>query len=139
MGRVVQLAAGEMHSLALTDTGEVWSWGDNMMQQCARALDELLLPTPGRIALPLHEGEVVVQISAAGYHGVALTSEGRLFNLGTSGVSSQALDELVRQGDGDGYADEPYYEDDEVPGGAGEYEEEYEESEDVEAEPDMHF
>ena len=81
-GRVAQLAAGEMHTIALSSAGEVWSWGDNMLHQCARALDEPLLPTPGRVLLPLRPKEHVVQISASGYHGLALTNEGRVLAIG---------------------------------------------------------
>eukprot|EP00900_Chrysochromulina_parva_P003581 jgi/Chrpa1/13223/Chrysochromulina_OHIO_Genome00023924-RA len=112
MGPVTQIAAGEMHSLALTATGEVWSWGDNMLQQCARSLHVSLLPTPGRVPLPLHEGERVVSISAAGYHGAALTSLGRVFNLGTSGISSLEAAEEEEGLLDHGFDDEGRYEDD---------------------------
>ena len=71
----VGLAAGELHTLALTASGEIWSWGDNQLLQCARKLKDPLLPLPGRVPLPrLATGERVVGISAAGYHGVATTS-----------------------------------------------------------------
>ena len=34
--RIVAIAAGEVHTLALSSKGEVYSWGDNQLHQCAR-------------------------------------------------------------------------------------------------------
>jgi alpha-tubulin suppressor-like RCC1 family protein len=79
---VQSLAAGELHMIALTEDGELWSWGDNQFRQCARELQQPMLPVPGRVALPLDEDESVAQISAAGYHSIITTSTGRCFTLG---------------------------------------------------------
>ena len=86
------LAAGELHTLALTESGEVWSWGDNQMRQCARELKQPILPTPGRVPLPMRPGEVVASLSASGYHAVAVTSQGRVFTLG-HGIDASFLEE----------------------------------------------
>ena len=83
MPEVRSLAAGELHTLALTTTGEVWSWGDNQLRQCARELKKPVLDTPGRVALPLRPGESVHSISASGYHAVAVTTAGRVLSLGS--------------------------------------------------------
>lgn len=90
LGEVTQLAAGEMHTLALTADGHVWSWGDNQLQQCARALDQPVLLTPGRVPLPLRELEKVTSIAAGGYHGLAVTNMGRVFTIGASTALTDA-------------------------------------------------
>jgi len=78
----VAIASGEMHVLALGTDGELYSWGDNQLEQCGRGLGQSVLPSAGRVALPLAEAERVADISAGGYHGAVLTSAGRLFTIG---------------------------------------------------------
>jgi alpha-tubulin suppressor-like RCC1 family protein len=92
MPAVRRLVAGELHTLALTESGEVWSWGDNQMRQCARELKQPILATPGRVPLPLRPGEAVASLSASGYHAVAVTSLGRVFTLG-HGIDASFVEE----------------------------------------------
>ena len=89
--RVVALAAGEVHSLALTASGAVYTWGDNQLQQCARDLEKPLLVTPGVVKLPLQPGERVTSISAAGYHGAMVTTAGRVLTVGKVILASDAV------------------------------------------------
>ena len=136
---IVGLAAGELHTLALTANGEVWSWGDNQFRQCGRELKEPLLPTAGRVLLPTHEDEgdtdgdgaaqhadgvaaVAAQaVFASGYHGLILTRAGKLIVVGTAVEfdGTTALDAAARGDLSGGFADEYDYEerdDDDIDG-----------------------
>ena len=45
--KVISVAAGSQHSLALTEAGEVFSWGDNSCGQLGRGqVDETLAKQP---------------------------------------------------------------------------------------------
>ncbi|XP_037076922.1 uncharacterized protein LOC119098099, partial [Pollicipes pollicipes] len=77
--RVVRLAAGQYHSLALTDDGRLFAWGWNVFGQCGRSgVADVLSPRPVR-------GLAGVRVSAvaAGYaHSAALTDDGRVLVFG---------------------------------------------------------
>jgi hypothetical protein len=121
---IVAVAAGEVHTLALSASGTLYSWGDNQLHQCARDLLQPLLPTPGVVALPLRAGEYVVGLSAAGYHGAVHTSLGRCLTLGKlialadaalpDGGGADLAEDLAysREDEGGGYGEEPEWADD---------------------------
>mmetsp|Transcript_4761 Transcript_4761/g.12039 ORF Transcript_4761/g.12039 Transcript_4761/m.12039 type:complete len:202 (+) Transcript_4761:52-657(+) len=101
VGAVVQVSAGEMHTLALTDAGEVLSWGSNLQRQCGRNFDEPLLTAPGVVPLKMEEGERVVRVHAGGYRGALVTNTGRLLMLGVGAEhEEQLLDQLEEYVDG---------------------------------------
>lgn len=108
--RIIALAAGEMHTLALGADGAVYTWGDNQMQQGGRDLDQPLLLVPGPVPLQLQLGETVVSISAAGYHATAVTSAGRCFTVGKL-IKSAIFDDIgdpndpLVEGEVDGYGE----------------------------------
>ena len=72
---IAQVAAGDWHGLALTESGMVWAWGSNRSQQCGRrqkhsSPDEtptLVVPAP--VQLDVEIG----QIAAGRSHSLALT------------------------------------------------------------------
>jgi alpha-tubulin suppressor-like RCC1 family protein len=83
-GRIVQLAAGFSHSLVLTSTGELYTFGENQFGQLGRASGsggESANHTPERIVLPGASGQVV-QVAAGYEHSLALTSTGQLYAFG---------------------------------------------------------
>lgn len=106
-GGAVQLASGELHVVALSALGEVYTWGGNSNGQLGRT-SSLVSAVPGRVPLRLREGERAVAVSAGGYHSAVVTSEGRLLMLGRAA----AADEEEAEDDG-GL-------DDDEEGGAGE-------------------
>lgn len=83
---VVQLAAGDGASLALTRDGHLYSFGENLYGELGRALgsgSEAANPTPARVNLPgAGSGERIVQVAAGGAHSLALTSTGQLYAFG---------------------------------------------------------
>jgi alpha-tubulin suppressor-like RCC1 family protein len=84
VGRIAQLAAGSTHSLVLTSTGELYTFGGNQFGQLGRAANlgtEAANRTPERIGVPGASGQVV-QIAAADEQSLALTSTGQLFAFG---------------------------------------------------------
>eukprot|EP00741_Cyanophora_paradoxa_P000678 tig00000430_g653.t1 len=81
--RVVSVACGLAFTLALTDTGEVWSWGNGEFGALGlgTGVRELRLePQPLR---SLWE-QRVVRVAAGGQHAAALTEAGRLFVWGSN-------------------------------------------------------
>jgi alpha-tubulin suppressor-like RCC1 family protein len=82
---VVQLAAGDGASLALTGDGHLYSFGENRYGELGRALgsgSEAANPTPARVNLPGAAGERIVEVAAGGAHSLALTATGQLYAFG---------------------------------------------------------
>jgi Regulator of chromosome condensation (RCC1) repeat/Putative Ig domain len=83
---VVQLAAGDGSSFALTSDGRLYSFGENLYGELGRALgsgSEAANPTPARVNLPgAGAGERIVEVAAGGAHSLALTSTGQLYAFG---------------------------------------------------------
>ena len=83
-GGVVQVAAGEEHSLAVTSTGQLYAFGDNYFGQLGNATNNGTSnpnPTPALVSLPGATGGVV-QVAAGGGHSLAVTSAGQLYAFG---------------------------------------------------------
>lgn len=72
--RIVQLAAGSHHSMALTSDGGVVAWGSNLEGQLGLPENSGLVYKPMKIPIP----EPVKEISAGYYHSVFLTGNGCL-------------------------------------------------------------
>jgi alpha-tubulin suppressor-like RCC1 family protein len=84
VGRVAALAAGSTHSLVLTSTGELYTFGENQFGQLGRTTNsgtESANRVPGRVSLPGASGQVV-QIAAGVEQSLALTSTGQLYAFG---------------------------------------------------------
>ncbi|MCM1297026.1 MAG: hypothetical protein NC311_15920, partial [Muribaculaceae bacterium] len=85
---IVALAAGQYHTLALSDKGEVWSWGLNSDGQLG--LESLsnywvnVNSTPKKVKGPLGEGYLnnVTMISAGGNASAALKGDGTVWTWG---------------------------------------------------------
>ena len=83
-GPVTQVAAGEIHSLALTSTGQLYAFGQNRFGQLGNATNDKTEepnPTPTLVSLPGASGPAV-QIAAGSFHSLALTSTGELYAFG---------------------------------------------------------
>ncbi len=81
--RVVAIAAGDRHSLALTARGEVFAWGANDSGQLGVASGG---PSDGRASpLPVAiAGKPIVAISAGGAHSLAVDIEGTVYAWGAN-------------------------------------------------------
>ncbi|XP_018046715.1 PREDICTED: X-linked retinitis pigmentosa GTPase regulator [Atta colombica] len=78
--RIVQLAAGSHHSMALTSDGEVVAWGSNLEGQLGLSEISGLIYKPMKIPI----SEPVKEISAGYYHSVFLTESGLIYICGES-------------------------------------------------------
>ena len=97
-GRVVQIAAGLFHSLALTSTGQLYAFGNNYYGQLGNATNngtENPSPTPALVGLPGASGPVI-QIAGGFYHSLALTSTGQPYAFGRN--SSGQLGSVTNSG-----------------------------------------
>jgi alpha-tubulin suppressor-like RCC1 family protein len=76
---VSAVQCGASHSLALTSTGRVYSWGKNSQGQCGTGhLGEVLRPVPCKTL----SSERVVQVAAGWEHSIALTDKGAVYAWG---------------------------------------------------------
>ncbi|MGP8204902.1 MAG: putative Ig domain-containing protein [Acidimicrobiales bacterium] len=83
-GPVAQVAAGAYHSLALTTTGQLYAFGDNDYGELGFAANSgtnTPNPTATLVGLPGATGPVK-EITAGGYHSLALTTTGQLYAFG---------------------------------------------------------
>ncbi len=94
--RIVSIAAGGMHTLALADTGEVWSWGCNDDMVLGRGGSEEL---PGRVEFTPASSATssssssaaadtaslpnIIAVTAGDSHSAALTEDGSVYAWGT--------------------------------------------------------
>lgn len=77
--KIMQIALGQNHSMAVDDTGALWTWGNNAQYQLGYALPEPakkdedpLSTVPRQVFGPLKK-EVIVGIAASSIHSVAHT------------------------------------------------------------------
>jgi hypothetical protein len=79
--KIIDICCGLSHSLALTKSGEVYSWGYNWNGNGSDKCRKCCL-TP--IKLNAFNGEKVIQISCGLAHSMALTKSGRVFGWGNN-------------------------------------------------------
>ncbi|KAM4627528.1 putative E3 ubiquitin-protein ligase HERC4 [Polymixia lowei] len=93
---VVQVACGTSHSLVLTITGEVYSWGLNSHGQLGLGKEVSRQPTPASV-LSL-TGVAVTQISAGGAHTMILTLSGLVYCCGANKAGQLGLNRVDEKG-----------------------------------------
>ncbi|MBF0370723.1 MAG: DUF1566 domain-containing protein [Magnetococcales bacterium] len=76
---VIQIAAGYQHTIALTESGSVWAWGNNLFGQLGNGGTEDSA-TPVKVV----ELSDVVDIASGGSHNLALRSDGVLWAWGNN-------------------------------------------------------
>lgn len=77
--KAVAVAASYNYSLALTSTGEVYTWGYNGSGQLGNGF-LTSSEVPGRVHLP--RGVVIREVTSGGYDGLALSAKGQLYAWG---------------------------------------------------------
>jgi len=85
-GPVIQVAAGEHDSFAVTSTGQLYAFGENQVGQLGIASDsgtKEANPTPRLVTLPGADGPVT-EVAAGWFHTLAVTSTGQLFAFGSN-------------------------------------------------------
>jgi alpha-tubulin suppressor-like RCC1 family protein len=83
-GSVTEAAVGEGYSLAVTSTGQLYSFGENQFGQLGLATNSGIFaanPTPALVTLPGATGPVS-EVAAGANHSLAVTSTGQLYAFG---------------------------------------------------------
>ena len=73
---IVQVCAGRYHSLALSNLGLLYAWGNNDNGQCAQNNSETILVPK---VVDVLSGSVVGQIACGEHHCIALTCMSYLY------------------------------------------------------------
>jgi cysteine-rich repeat protein len=104
-GYVIQIAAGDLHTCALLDTGNVrcWGWGSHGRLGYGSLIDDLN-PNIGDDEVPADAGDVdvggrVVQIAAGTYHTCALLDTGAVRCWGAGGFGRLGYGNSLTIGD----------------------------------------
>ncbi|WP_431219476.1 hypothetical protein [Leifsonia xyli] len=77
---VIQVATGGNFSMALSQDGTIWSWGDNRYGQLAQGDAKSWINTP--TIVDSLSGKGVVSLALGDYHGLALTGDHRVLSWG---------------------------------------------------------
>lgn len=77
--RFAQVEAGGLHSIALTDDGRAYAWGNNSDGAIGDG-SNTDRHTPVPVAMPV--GTTLVNVSSSGSHALAVTDDGRVFGWG---------------------------------------------------------
>ena len=79
--RVVMVAAGDQHTVALSEAGRVFTWGSGEYGRLGHG-DRENQRAPRQVEVGRFGGEGVVFVAAGGAHTVAVTAGGRLYSWG---------------------------------------------------------
>jgi alpha-tubulin suppressor-like RCC1 family protein len=101
---VEAVAYGILHSLAITSTGKVWSWGYNEEDQSNRTRWNRPIPT---LIPTLHD---IVMIACGDYHSLATNNQGHVWSWGDNSNGQLGIGHRDQYDEED---DEEYYEDNE--------------------------
>ena len=80
--RFVQISAGTFHTLALSTTGEVWSWGDNTNGQLGHGNNNTTYNQPDVINPDYFGNLPIAQISAGYKHNNVVTADHNVYTWG---------------------------------------------------------
>lgn len=79
--RIVMVAAGKLHTVALSEAGHVFTWGSDGDGQLGHN-DQYTQRVPRQVEPGCFGGDKVVFVAAGSEHTVAVTAEGRLYTWG---------------------------------------------------------
>ena len=88
--KAVQVSAGFLHALAIGEDGNTWAWGYNYYGQLGNGTSSSSSanPVPVRVQYPSNAGAVTaVQVSAGGYHSLAVDTNGNTWAWGDNNYS----------------------------------------------------
>lgn len=88
--KIIQIATGENHVLALDNKGCVYAWGSGQQNQLGRRILERFLKNslvPTQFGLPKH----MVSIGAGSYHSFAMHKNGKLYSWGLNSFGETGI------------------------------------------------
>ena len=84
--KIVKIAAGQGHSLALTDDGRVYTWGRNDTGQLGNnATTDAMLPVAVTVTGTPMSNKTIVEIASGARHSLAIDSSGKVYAWGHNG------------------------------------------------------
>ncbi len=86
---MASIEAGYSHSMAVTASGKLYVWGNNLYKQLGIAGSNVITPT--RVIIP---NETIITVSGGTYHSMAVTESGKLYCWGYN-VNSQLGDGTI--------------------------------------------
>jgi alpha-tubulin suppressor-like RCC1 family protein len=92
--RIRALSAGTFTSMALSTTGQVWTWGDNELGQLGNGSTADHSARPGPVRLPA--GTTVRQISSGDLTDLVLTARGTILTWGGNGEGQLGIGKVSR-------------------------------------------
>uniref|UniRef100_A0A8D0YU00 Uncharacterized protein n=1 Tax=Sus scrofa TaxID=9823 RepID=A0A8D0YU00_PIG len=87
--KIIQVSCGHYHSLALSEDGQVFSWGKNSDGQLGLGKEVPSQASPQRVRSL--EGIPLAQVAAGGAHSFALSLPGTSFGWGSNRAGQLAL------------------------------------------------
>jgi len=83
---IINIDSGHQHALALSNRGNLYSWGENREGQCglSKNLDNMLIPAKIEINALLDDDEEIVQLAPGRNHNLVLTSKGSVLSWGSN-------------------------------------------------------
>ncbi|KAM4603975.1 putative E3 ubiquitin-protein ligase HERC3 [Polymixia lowei] len=90
-GRVMQVACGDQHYIALTQGGLVYTWGKNSSGQLGLGIRESSIIVSSPQPLKTLSGIPLAQITAGGNHSFALSLSGTVFGWGQNSAGQLGL------------------------------------------------
>jgi hypothetical protein len=85
--KIIQVAAGSGHSLALSSTGQVYAWGyddDGELGDAPMSPADEPAPVPVSYDAEMPPGTKIIQIAAGSLHSLALSSTGQVYAWGSN-------------------------------------------------------
>ena len=84
--KIVKIAAGQGHSLALTDDGRVYTWGRNDTGQLGNnATTDAMLPVAVTVTGTPMNNKTIIEIASGARHSLAIDSSGKVYAWGHNG------------------------------------------------------
>ena len=84
--KIVKIAAGQGHSLALTDDGRVYTWGRNDTGQLGNnATTDAMLPVAVTVTGTPMSNKTIAEIASGARHSLAIDSSGKVYAWGHNG------------------------------------------------------
>ncbi|WP_309544719.1 VWD domain-containing protein [Alkalilimnicola ehrlichii] len=96
-GRIIAIAAGQLHSLALDDSGRLWSWGSNNSRQLGDGTTTDRT-TPVQVNSDPLAGAQIIALSAGSQHNLALDVTGRLWAWGANSTGQLGVGHTAEVG-----------------------------------------
>ncbi|XP_076422981.1 putative E3 ubiquitin-protein ligase HERC6 isoform X2 [Peromyscus maniculatus bairdii] len=87
--KIIQVSCGHYHSLALSEDGQVFSWGKNSQGQLGLGKNFQSQASPQKVKCL--EGIPLAQVAAGGHHSFALSLTGTSFGWGSNSAGQLAL------------------------------------------------